>query len=399
MMLATQATTVDMAGHGRPCGLMRVLHVVAALNRGGAETWLVDVLRRTDRTQFQVDVLTQGDHPAALDDAVRATGASIIPGPATKRPWSYGARFRQLMRDHGPYDAVHVHMHHFSGLVLRSAAQAGIPVRIVHSHSDTRGIDSRAHAARRVYLRLSERWVRQYSTRGLAVSRHAAASLFGEQWESDPRISVIYCGIDLKKFTGPSIGRAAYRTRLGVPPDARVFGHIGRFAEPKNHVFLIEIFKEIAVLEPDAWFVLAGDGPLRTQIQAGLERAGISCHTLLLGMRSDVPEILTGLIDTLVFPSLWEGLPITLIESQAAGVPALSSDAVTEESVEVASLVRRLSLRKPAAEWAREAIWMAKGIGTVPDRKRLEGSRFDIQSCVSRLQEIYRSVRISGVQQ
>jgi glycosyltransferase involved in cell wall biosynthesis len=368
------------------------------MNRGGTETWLVDLLSRADHARFQHDVLTHAHSAAFLDKAVKATGARLIQAPKASRPWSYPAKLRGVIEEYGPYDVVHAHLHHFSGLVLRSAAHAGVPVRIAHSHSDTRRIDGRANPARQLYLRLAEHWIRRYATRCLAVSRPAAASLFGEAWESDPRVSVVYCGVALEKFSRLSLNRAAFRHNLGIPADARVFAHVGRFAEPKNHAFLIEILSRIAQWEPNAWFALAGDGPLRPQIEVWAERAGIARRTLFLGMRNDVPQLLAGLIDVLLLPSLWEGLPITLIESQAAGVPALYSDAITTEAEELPQLLRRISLRKSAGEWAAEAVSIAKSPPVVSGRDRLAGSRFDIRACAARLEEIYSSASRLGAE-
>jgi glycosyltransferase involved in cell wall biosynthesis len=372
---------------------VRVLHVVDAMNRGGTETWLVDLLSRTDHAGFQHDVLTHASGTASLEEGVTATGASLIQAPKANRPWSYEAKFRCVIEAHGPYDVVHAHPHHFSGLVLRSAAHAGVPVRIAHSHSDTRRIDGRANPARRLYLRLTEPYIRRYATHCLAVSRPAAASLFGEAWESDPRVSVVYSGVALEKFSQLNLDRAAFRHSFGIPADARVFGHVGRFAEPKNHVFLIEVFNHIAQREPNAWFALAGDGPLRPQIEAWAKGAGIAQRTLFLGMRNDVPQLLAGLVDVLLLPSVWEGLPIALIESQAAGVRALYSDEITPEAEELPQLMRRVSLREPANVWALEAISMAKSPPVISSRGRLAGSRFDIRACAASLEKIYSSAR------
>jgi glycosyltransferase involved in cell wall biosynthesis len=376
----------------------RILHVVGAMNRGGTETWLVDLLSRTDHTHFQHDLLAHANGAAGLDEAVKATGARLIQAPESSRPWSYSAKLRRVIEEHGPYDVVHAHLHHFSGLVLRSAAHAGVPVRIAHSHSDTRSIDGRANPARQLFLRLAKHWIRRYATRCLAVSRPAAASLFGEAWESDHRVSVVYCGVALEKFARLNLNRDAFRHSLGIPADARVFAHVGRFAEPKNHAFLIEIFSRIAQLEPNAWFALAGDGPLRPQIEVWADRAGIAHRTLFLGMRNDVPQLLGGLVDVLLLPSLWEGLPITLIESQAAGVRALYSDSITSEAEELPQLLRRVSLREPAGAWAVEAVSMAKSPPVIPGRDRLTGSRFDIRACVAKLEEIYSSAPRLGAE-
>ncbi len=370
---------------------VRVLQVVASMDFGGAETWLMSVLQAIDKERFEVDFLTHQEAAGHFDDGIRALGASILPGPKLSQPWRYASRFARVLREHSPYDVVHSHCHHFSGVVMRSAALAGVPVRIAHSHSDTRRVDAAARPVRRAYLGLNRRWIRQYATRGLAVSRAAAPSLFGDDWQRDARISVLYCGTTPERFRQAMPDRSHLRSQLGIPADARVFGHIGRFVEPKNHGFLIDIFQAIAAVEPHAWFVLAGDGPLRGKIEAAIARAGIAQRTVLLGMRSDVPQLLRGLIDVLLLPSLWEGLPIVLIEAQAAQVPCLYSEAVTAEVEEIPELLRRLPLSKCADRWGRAALEMARVPVDLAGFNGLKGTRFDVEVSTRLLEGIYSS--------
>jgi len=293
-----------------------------------------------------------------------------------------------VLEQDGPFDIIHAHPHQFNGMILRAAALAGVPVRIAHSHTDTRGIDRRANPLRAAYLRLMESWIRRYATHGLAVSRLAAASLFGEDWESDPRVRVLYSGVDLDKFRLQRGDRELLRRELGIPAEAKVFAHVGRFAEPKNHPFLIEIFAAIGARMPHARFVLMGDGPLRSAIENAIDRAGIRSRTVLLGMRNDVPRLL-GLVDVLLLPSLWEGLPIALVESQAAGVPALYSDAITAETEELPHLLRQLPLSAAAAYWAEAAISLAASAPLRPHTQPLAGTRFDIRTAVAALEDVY----------
>ena len=138
---------------------LRVLHVLGALNPGGVESWMLQVLRNFDRERFQLDFLVHSEKPAAYDDDVRALGARILPCPGPRRPWSYGPRFKRILREFGPYDVVHSHVHDFSGYILRLARQAGIPVRIAHSHCDLSHIEQQSGLLRRRYLGLMKGWV------------------------------------------------------------------------------------------------------------------------------------------------------------------------------------------------------------------------------------------------
>jgi hypothetical protein len=153
---------------------LRILHVLGAMNRGGVETWLMHVLRHLDRERFQIDILVHTDRPAAYDSEVLALGSKILQCPYTNNPLLYARRFLQVIKRNGPFDVLHSHVHHFSGLILALGRIAGIPVRIAHSHSDTIAAESRAGLVRRMYLGAMERLIRAHCTHGFAVSERLA---------------------------------------------------------------------------------------------------------------------------------------------------------------------------------------------------------------------------------
>lgn len=150
----------------------RVLHVVGGMNRGGVETWLMHVLRHINRQEFQMDFLVHTDESCVYDSEIRRLGSKIIPCLHPSRPFSYARRLWCVLRDGGPYDIVHSHVHHYSGFVLRVARSAGVRSRITHSHNDMRLPDSTAGAIRGLYLRGMKRWNAQEATMGLAASRN-----------------------------------------------------------------------------------------------------------------------------------------------------------------------------------------------------------------------------------
>jgi glycosyltransferase involved in cell wall biosynthesis len=371
----------------------RVLHVVGGLDRGGIETWLMHVLRRTDRARFRMDFLVHTDRPGAYDDEVRAFGCKVLscPAPQWTRPWRYGSAFRRLLAEHGPYDVVHSHVHHYSGNVLRLAHAAGVPVRIAHSHIDTSVEEARARFLRGGYLALMRRWIARHATAGLAASRPAAANLFGRAWESDPRWRVLYYGIDPAPFHIAG-DRAAVRAELGVPAGAFVLGHVGRFHEQKNHAFLIDIAAEVVRRLPEAHLLLVGIGALRPAIEHRVAQAGLTRHVTFAGARPDVPRLMRDAMDVFVFPSLWEGLPVAGIEAQAAGLPCLFADGLTPELDRVGSLVRRLSLDRPASAWADAVLAVRQARPAVSPTAALaavEESPFNIRRSGERLEEVY----------
>jgi glycosyltransferase involved in cell wall biosynthesis len=340
---------------------IRILHVVGGMNRGGTETWLMNILRNIDRDRFRMDFLVHTTQPCAYDDEIRDLGSQIIPCLYPSKPGLYARNFKRILHEHGPYDTVHSHVHHFSGYVLRLAQQADVPVRIAHSHLDTSQLDAKAGLLRRGYLKLMKRWIARHATIGLAASRKAGVALFGSNWDTDPSRQILYCSIDLtpfQKFVDP----VSVRTELGIPPDAFVIGHVGRFDEQKNHLFLVEIAAEVAKQEPKMRLLLVGDGPLRSEIEQKVVRLDLATRTVFAGVRPDVPRLMLSAMDVFLFPSLYEGLGLVLIEAQAAGLPCIFSDLVPEEADLVKSLIRRFSLSEPPSVWA-DAILAERSAG------------------------------------
>lgn len=375
----------------KPDSPIRVLHVVGGMNRGGVETWLMHVLRHIDRDRFRMDFLVHTDRPGAYDDEIRALGSSIIPCLSPAQPLTYTRRLKQILQDDGPYDVVHSHVHHFSGWVLQIARQTGVPVRIAHSHSDTSANQARAGARRKLYLRAMRRLIHRNASIKLSVSRKAAAALFGAGWENDARHRLLYYGIDLLPFQAP-VDRSALRASLGIPDDAFVLGHVGRFTEPKNHIFLVDIVAEVVKREPKAVALLVGDGPLRPGIEKKVSDLGLDGHVIFAGLRADVPALMKGVMDVFVMPSLYEGLGIVLLEAQAAGLPCVYSEVIPPEATVVSQLMHSQSLSKSAADWT-DTILACRVSASIIDQSdalhRIEQSPFTIEQSVRYLTAIY----------
>lgn len=330
---------------------MRILHVAGSLNRGGAETWLVQMLKHIDREKYRMDFLVHSIEPGAYDEEVRALGSRILPCPQPGNPLRYAWNFRRILLEHGPYDCVHSHLHHYSGLVLALAATMRLPMRIAHSHNDTRAVDRASSPARRAYLAAMRALIRRFATRGIAVSENAAASLFSEAWRLDSRWSLCPLGIDLEPFA-QAVNAPAVRTQLGIAPDALVIGHVGRFFEQKNHRFIVRIAESLCAIEPRALFLLVGDGPLRGEIEALVKERGLTDRFVFAGVRPDVPRIMKGAMDCFLFPSLYEGVGLVLWEAQAAGLPTIASGAVPREACLAPELFSTVPLSAPPEYWA-----------------------------------------------
>jgi len=374
------------------------------MNRAGVETWLMHVLRNMDRKRIAMDFLVHTEQPGAYENEICSLGSKVIRCLNAQNPLAYRRNFERVIREHGPYDIIHSHVHHFSGFLLKLSQGAGIPARIVQSHCDTAYRLSAAGSLRRAYLGISRRWISRYATLGLAVSRDSASDLFGPRWETDDRWRIFRLGFDLTPFR-QTTDREAVRAELGIPVDAFVVGHIGRFGEQKNHAFLTQIAYELIRLEPRSYVLLIGEGHLRPMVERRLAELGIAPtdrgartggtdKVLLLGSRPDVPRLMLGAMDALALPSLFEGLPVVLIEAQAAGLPSVISDVVTDEGDIVKPLIRRLPLSRSASDWAQALL--DAGRRRPVDQSRalelMEQSPFDIGVSLAELMRIYEEV-------
>jgi glycosyltransferase involved in cell wall biosynthesis len=373
---------------------LRILHVVGSWGRGGTETWLMHMFKDMDPDRFRMDFLVHTAEPTVYDRLVTMRGGRLILCLAGARPLAYGRRFMRVLQEDGPYDIVHSHVHHFGGYVLRLACRAGVPHRIAHSHCDTSYEDHAASWRRRSYLAIMRAAITRYATCGIAASDSAGQALYGRTWRRDLRWRVLYCGIDLEPFR-EAVDQVAVRAELGIPRDAPVIGHVGGFRSPKNHSFLVRVAASLVQQVPNARLLLVGDGPLRLQVEAEVAAAGIRKRVIFAGLTEKVGRLLAAM-DLFVFPSFGEGLPLAVLEAQAAGVPCLLSDVITKEVDVVPQLIRRRPLSLPASDWAWTIATLLRNRPSVPRQDALalvESSRFNAKASKDALEHLYDSLQ------
>ncbi|MGI8856819.1 MAG: glycosyltransferase [Thermomicrobiales bacterium] len=374
--------------HEKP---IRILHVLGMMERGGAETWLMHLLRMIDRDRYRMDFVVHLAAPQDYDDEIRALGSALIVCPHTRQPLRYAREFTRILREHGPYDVVHSHVHHYSGLVLRLAKRAGVPVRIAHSHLDASAFETQASPQRRAYLKLMRHWLDRSATDGLAASRQAAADLFGPGWEADARYRTLFCGVDLSLFGAP-VCRDTVRAEFHIPQGAFVIGHVGRFTEQKNHAFLLDVAAEVVRRDANARFLLVGEGELCPAMMERAAALGLGTHLIFAGSRADVPRLMRGAMDAFLFPSRYEGLGLVLVEAQAAGLPCVVADVVPCEADIVPPLVHRLSLQQSAGAWADALLAIRDHASPVAQPAALAIARatpFDVMASWNALERVY----------
>jgi len=351
----------------------------------------MNVLRRTENDRLQMDFLVHTTRPCSYDDEARSLGSRILYCPAHRKPWIYAPQFTRLLKQHGPYHIVHSHCHRFSGFVLLLAYRARVPVRIAHSHGTAHTVTTTEGLFRRAYYSLMDRWIDKYCTTGFAASPIAARDLFGEDWQSDPRWRILFCGID----TGPfrrAYDRASVRTEFGLPTDALVVGHVGRFTRPKNHTFMLDVLSYAIKMEPRLRLVFVGDGPEEEAVRQMAKKKDLDGSVLFLGSRPDVPRLLLACMDFFLFPSVAEGLGLALVEAQAAGLLCLISDGIPREAELVPPLVRRLPLSHGPARWAKELLNMIgrpRGISPEEALAVVERSPVNLSHSIRELHDAY----------
>ncbi len=317
-------------------GPVRVLHVVVNMNLGGAETLLMNLYRNIDRSQVQFDFLTCKE--GVFDSEIEKLGGKVhrIPYITEVGPRGFDRKLQQFLTANPEYKIIHSHLDKMSGIVLKSAKKAHVPVRIAHSHNT----GSEGGALSKMYKWYAGSYVKSNATHLYACSLAAAKWLFGEK---SGQALILKNGIEMDKFQYSPSKRAQIREHLQIGDDTLVLGHVGRFAQQKNHHFLLEIFADVNKRKPDSILLLAGGGPLQLQVEQKIRELNLGDSVRILGIRDDI-HLLLQAFDMFVFPSLHEGLPVTLIEAQGAGLPCVISDTITREVDMGIGLVRQLPI-------------------------------------------------------
>lgn len=357
---------------------IRVLQVMATLDRGGAETVVIDWLRHIDRRRATFDFVVNDDGgPYAFEEEAVRLGAAVIRAPRF-RLWNlipYTGWWFRCLRAHPEWGVVHAH-HTVPAFVYLSVARLLGRATIAHSHTG-------GHPGR------VGRWVRSALTRPLrrvahirlACSRVAAEWMFGQRTSTQ----LVPNGIELDRFRYAPDERIKIRAQLRLDGEF-VIGHVGRFAEPKNHSRLLRIFATLLRVEPRAQLVLVGDGELRSDIEREIQSLGMRGNVKLVGARADVPALLCAM-DVLLFPSRYEGLPVSIVEAQASGLPCVVSDAVTRE-VGLTDLVQFVSLEEPDEVWSG-AVLNAKGLPRRSRAEELRAAGYDSSQVAEEMQQLY----------
>ena len=305
--------------------MIRVLHIGLSHSLGGIETFLANISSVFDPTEFEFDYVAYGPAPA-LQDTFEAAGSHIYILGNRRNPFRYANELYAFMSK--GYDVVHVHKNSAVDVIPFICAAHKDNLKVVsHSHN--------THSNARIFGRILNSFGRgailDTADALLACSRAAGEWLYGEHAVETGRVQVIPNGIDLKRYRFDSAKRKHIREMLGVS-NRLLIGCVGRFTVQKNQRFLGDVLEELLAFGVDAGMLFLGDGPLRQDVERMFTEKGLGERAIFLGSVDNVADYLQG-VDALVMPSLYEGLPIALIEAQASGLPIISSEAITNEVV------------------------------------------------------------------
>lgn len=359
---------------------IRVLHVLAGLNSGGTESFIMNVYRNINRNEIQFDFLLRQDSDPCTVKEVVAMGGRIytLPHFPKKILGNYLELKRFFKERSAEYKAIHVHCNSLSYIApLLEAKKYGINRRIVHSHN-TQGANFR-------FVEYIHK-INKARIKNLATDRFACSRLAGD-WMFNDSFQVVNNAIDVNKFKFNLQSREQTRDELAI--DGKfVIGHIGRFVEQKNHELLISIFHKVSTLDDDAVLLLIGEGPLQSKIRSRVESEGLSEKVIFTNTRKDIANLLSAM-DVMVLPSKFEGLGIVLVEAQASGLKAITSKDVVPLEARTTNLLEYLSLDDSVDLWADKILSNKEPY--IRDDKQIDikNNGYEISDLVERLQDFY----------
>lgn len=363
---------------------IRVLQMIGSLEMGGSQAMIINLYKAINRDRIQFDFIL--DHPKAtqLLPIVEELGARVYYMPTFK-----GKNYREIKKawdkffqEHPEYTILHSHVRSYASLYIPIAKKYGLKT-IIHSHSTSNGsgITSYIKAIMQYPLRFQADFF-------FGCSREAGQWLFGEKVVESDRYYVLQNAIDVSKYTfNPNI-RLEYRRLLEISENKKVYVHVGRLHEAKNHLFLLEVFCEIQKRNPNSLLLLVGDGDLKHVIERKIKELKIEEYVMMLGARNDVANIFQA-ADCFIFPSKWEGLPVTVVEAQASGLPCFVSNTVTKD-VNLSRLVINLPIDKGTDIWV-EAIEKI-GNQRIDVSEDIKKAGFDIKKSAQWLTNFYEGL-------
>lgn len=365
--------------------MIRVLQVIAGMNAGGMETMIMNYYRNIDRNKIQFDFLITAKEKCFYEDEINKLGGNIYRITARNVNFLKNRKELKAFFKNNKYAIVEFHQGITYYYPLKMAKKYGVKTRIIHNH----GIDRAFLKKYKIYNEIfAKRRISGLATNYFSCSEEVNDQLFSNKILKSNNIEIVPNAIDIKKYRYNHTIREKIRKELNIEENTKVYGHIGTFTYPKNHKFLIEIFENISQKEEKSKLILIGNGTLKSDIKREIEEKGLQEKVTFLGIRKDIDMLLSAM-DCFLFPSIFEGIPLTLIEAQSNGVPVIMSDTISER-VLINSNCTRISL-EDKEKWIEESIKTKKEneLNRIKKNENMAQTNFNINTQAKKLQEIY----------
>lgn len=366
---------------------IRVLNLFTIMNRGGAETMVMNYYRFIDKSKVQFDFLVHRNEKGAYDDEIEKMGGRIY-HMCPIFPQNF-TRYKKLLKDffdeHDEYKIIHSHMSELGYFAFKEAQKHGNIIKICHAHNapdfSTESLKEKAKSVFRNYFKSN---IIKYTDKMFVCSYAAGDWLYGK--DNRKQFIMLNNAVDSQKFAYNKIEAENLKKELGIE-NKFVLLNVGRFNTQKNHTFLIDIFNSVLKKNPESVLLLAGNGNLEQEIKEKVTKLSIEKNVLFLGLRDDIDKILEA-SDVFVFPSLFEGLPVTMVEAQSSGIKCVISDGVPPQCI-MTENVEVVPLKKNCEEWADEILKFKDGYERKNQTQAISEKGFDVRANAKMLENFY----------
>lgn len=366
--------------------MRRILHITGCMNRAGAETMLMNLYRYIDRSLFQFDFVSFSPNRGDYDDEIEELGGRVFQILETN-PIKRMRKLTQLLQTHSEWETIHCHTLFSNAFHLYAGYKAGVKQRITHSHSTS---SSSKSIISNIYHFVSRKIQAHYATHFVACGKDAGIYLFEDRKD----VLIVPNSIDLFSYYKKGKAYKDYlRNQFKLTPESILILQLGRLENVKNHKFSIGVLKALKEKNVSSHFFIVGQGSMDKELKNKIIELDLEDQVHFLGLRNDVAEILSG-SDIMIMPSLYEGFPVVLVESQATGTPALIADTISSEVDLGVGLIHYLDLKEYPKVWADAIVKISQDKEELKEEqlKQIEEKGFDVKSNVRLLEKIYSEI-------
>lgn len=368
---------------------IRIAQIMGKWLGGGVESVIMNYYRNINKDKIQFDFICDEDSTNIPEEEIKRMGGRIIIVPPYQKIFKYHKALKKVLKQN-KYSIVHSHINVLSVFSLFAAKCAGVPVRIAHSHSTTCAKEWKKNIIKQGLRPFS----RVFATTYMACSETAGRWQFGNRAYKKGKVHIINNAIDIENFQLNDEIRKAKRKELKIDDDVLVIGHIGRFTEQKNQSFLIDVFNEIYSKRKDSMLIFVGQGPLENKMKEKVKALGLQNNVKFLGQIENVSEIYQ-IFDVFVFPSLYEGLGMVVIEAQCSGLPCVCSTGVPR-TAKISNKVEFLNIESGVKRWSSKILEVCDEEKRCGLAEELSNHGYDIRKEAHTLVEKYEKMINTG---